>query len=89
MNQYILTMILRPDLEDKARESLLKSTVSKFGKVVKEDLWGNRDLVYPIKKNRKGYFAHFEFESDPSTIYDLDKSLKLDEDVIRYLLIRQ
>lgn len=89
MNQYILTLILKPDLDDKARDGVLSSVKEKFGKVIREDLWGNRDLVYPVRKNRKGYYAHFEFESDPSTILNLDKSLKLDEDVIRYLLIKQ
>ncbi len=88
MNQYILTLILNPDLDDKAREEVLKSVTARFGKVIKEDLWGNRDLIYSIKKQKKGYFAHYEFESDPSTIFDLDKNLKLDEDVLRYLLFR-
>lgn len=92
MNQYYLTLVLKPDLEDKAREELLsnvkKKMAGKDGKISKEDLWGNKDLAYPIKKNTKGYFAHFEFETDPAVAKDLDKNLKVEEDIIRYLLVR-
>lgn len=59
------------------------------GKLVKEDLWGARDLAYPIKKQTKGYYAHFELEGDPKVVKDLDKSLKVEEDIIGYLLVRK
>ncbi len=92
MNSYLLTLVLKPDLEDKAREELLsgvkKKMVGKDGKIEKVDLWGNKDLAYPIKKNAKGYYAHFEFETEPQMVVDLDKSLKVEEDIIRYLLVR-
>lgn len=89
MNSYYLTLVLRPDLEDKAREALLSGVKKKMaGKISKEDLWGNKDLAYPIKKNAKGYYVHFEFETDPAVAKDLDKNLKVEEDIIRYLLVR-
>lgn len=89
MNSYLLTLVLRPHLEDKVREELLAGVKKKMvGKIIKEDLWGSRDLAYPIKKNAKGYFAHFEFETEPQVVVDLDKSLKVEEDIIRYLLVR-
>ncbi len=89
MNSYQLTVVVKNDLDEKARGELLAGVTKQFGKLNKEDLWGNRDLSYPILKQTKAFYAHYEFEADPSTIFSLDKSLKLDEDVIRYLLIRQ
>ena len=59
------------------------------GKVIKEDLWGERDLVYPIKKQTKGFYAHFEIEAEGKNAKGLDKQLKLEEDILRYLLIRR
>lgn len=88
MNQYLLTLVLKNDLDEKARKELLESVSSKVGKIKKEDLWGVRDLAYPIKKQTKGFYIHLEFESDPSTISGLDKDLKVNEDVLRYLLVR-
>ena len=93
MNSYYLTLVLKPNLEEKERKELLDSMTKKLlgsdGKVVKEDLWGNRDLAYTIKKQTKGYYAHFEITADPKNAKGLDKSLKVEEDVLRYLLIKR
>ena len=93
MNSYLLTLVLNPDLEEKGRKELLDSLMKKIigdqGKVEKEDLWGERALAYPIKRYSKGFFAHFEFEADPKNTKGLDKTLKLEEDILRYLLVRQ
>lgn len=80
-------------MEEKERKTLLdslsKKLVGKDGKVEKEDLWGERPLAYPIKKNTSGFYAHFEIQADPKDTKGLDKSLKVEEDVLRYLLIRR
>ena len=110
MNSYFLTMVLKPDLEEKAREEFLESVKSKFvngsektpsapaspklrgaskASGVKVDLWGARDLAYPIKKQTKGYYVHFEFETEPKVVVDLDKSLKVEENILRFLLVRR
>ncbi|KKQ76374.1 MAG: 30S ribosomal protein S6, partial [Candidatus Daviesbacteria bacterium GW2011_GWF2_38_6] len=54
MNSYYLTLVLKPDMEEKVRKELLEGLKKKFDKVIKEDLWGLRDLAYPIKKQTKG-----------------------------------
>ena len=89
MSSYYLTLVLKPDLEEKVRKELLDTLKKKFERVVKEDLWGVKDLVYPIKKQTKGFYAHFEIEADPKAVKGLDKNLKLEEDIIRYLLVRK
>lgn len=93
MNSYLLTLVLKPDLEEKDRKALLDSIIKKItgseGKVVKEDLWGKRSLAYPIKRQTSGFYAHFEIEADPKDAKGLDKSLDLEEDVLRYLLIKR
>lgn len=88
MNNYALTLVLKADLEEKARKELLENVAKKLGKVEKEDPWGARDLVYPIKHQKKGFYVHYLFSSEPNTISALDKALKIDEDIIRYLLVR-
>lgn len=93
MNSYYLTLVLKPDLEEGKRKALLDSLVSKLvgedGKVDKEDLWGNKDLAYPIKHQAKGYIAHFEVTADPKNAKTIDNVLKNEEDILRYLLVRR
>ncbi len=88
MNQYALTLVLKNDLDEKARKELLESVTKRMGKVEKEDLWGSRDLSYKIQHQTKGYYAHYLFSSDPQAVSPLDKALKVDENILRYLLVR-
>ena len=92
MNNYLLTLVLKPEMEDAERKALLDSMIKNItgaeGKVKKEDLWGVRDLSYKIKKETKGFFAHFEIEADPASAKTLDKTLRVEEDILRYLLVR-
>ncbi len=89
MQNYQLTLLIKDSLEEKDRKALLESLIKQLGKVTKEDLWGLKDMVYPIKRSNKAFYAHFEFENEPGEIPALDKSLKLNEDILRYLLIRR
>lgn len=88
MNNYRLTLIVKENLEEKERKTLLDDVVKSFGEMRKEDLWGVRPLAYEIQHGAKGYYAHYEFSSEPNTIAALDKKLKLNEDIIRYLLLK-
>lgn len=93
MNSYLLTLVLKPKMDEKERKVLLDSVTKKItgsdGKVTKEDLWGVRTLTYPIKRETSGFYAHFEISSDPKNAKGLDKFLDLEEDILRYLLIRK
>jgi len=88
VNNYLLTLLVKNDVEEKDRLALLDNVKKAFGKLDKEDLWGVRELAYPISKQNRAFYAHFEFQSEPNTISQLDKNLKLNEDVIRYLIVR-
>lgn len=92
MNSYNLTLVLKPDLEEKERKALLDGVVKRLtgkdGKMIKEDLWGARDLAYPIKRQTKGFYAHYQLSGDPKQAKGIDKTLKVEEDILRYLLVR-
>ena len=93
MNSYYLTLVLKPNLDEKEHKALLDSMSKKLtgegGKIVKEDLWGVKPLAYTIKKQTSGFYAHFEIEADPKNAKDLDKSLRVEEDILRYLFVRK
>ncbi len=92
MNSYNLTLVLKPDLTEAERKTLLASVTKKLigedGKIDKEDMWGSKDLSYPIKKQTKGFFVHYEATTDPKNGKAIDNTLKLEEDILRYLLVR-
>ena len=56
--------------------------------VVKIDNWGRRKFAYPIDKLRDGNYILFDVELEPTAIVELERNLRLSEDVLRYLLVR-
>ena len=84
----MLTVLVKNNLDEKDRVALLDQIKKQFGNLKKEDLWGGRSLAYQIAHQDKAYFAHYEFEAEPNTISDIDKMVKLNEDIIRYLLTK-
>jgi small subunit ribosomal protein S6 len=86
---YESYMIFDGNLEDHAIEEI----ITKFENLLKKnnvdikniDRIGRRRLAYAIKKKLNGYYVCFEIISNPDFLAKLEKSLKLDENVLRYL----
>ncbi|HUV46523.1 MAG TPA: 30S ribosomal protein S6 [Candidatus Bathyarchaeia archaeon] len=93
MRPYELVFVLKPDLksgeEKRQQEKIVKLTESLEGKVKKQEVWGERQLAYPIQKFEKGVYVKFELELPEKNIREWDKKMKLEEKIIRYLLIRR
>lgn len=58
------------------------------GKVTKHEAWGLRSLTFKIKKNRKGHYVHFNIDAPSAAVVEMERQLKLNEDVIRQLTVR-
>jgi len=58
------------------------------GKVTKMEHWGLRSLTYKIKKNRKGHYVLFNIDAPSPAVVEMERQLKLNEDVIRQMTIR-
>ena len=92
MRNYEFTFIAHPDVEDEGLEGVTEK-VSRFiteggGQIDNIDQWGRRRLAYPIQKQREGYYVLMQVQLDTESIGELERNLKLTEEVIRYLLVR-
>ena len=92
MRNYELMTILKPDLEEQslqdAVERLATTIVSKGGEVASSDPWGRRRLAYPLQDYREGIYTIIQMKLDPKNADDLERSLKLNDQILRYLLVR-
>lgn len=90
--KYEMMVILMPDMgESKTAEELqeVRELITSLGgEIFDEDLWGNRKLAYSIKKQDNGYYVVLNFTLDTSKVHELEKSLILNPQVIRQLVIR-
>jgi small subunit ribosomal protein S6 len=90
-NTYELVLILDPTIEESqvadkfARlEELLKSQQAVIVNVLE---WGKRKLAYQIKKKDNGIYRVYRFEAQPSVIAEIERRLKIDEQVMRFLVV--
>ena len=51
------------------------------------DHWGKRTLAYPIKKRETGYYVVARFEADRTALPEFERAIKLDEGVLRFLVV--
>ncbi|SCA57551.1 30S ribosomal protein S6 [Candidatus Terasakiella magnetica] len=58
------------------------------GKVTKREYWGLRNIAYRMKKNRKGHYVLFNIDAPSPAIDELSRQLRLNEDVLRHLVVR-
>ena len=90
--QYELTFILgeKANLEEgNAKTEVLKKFIADHGgEVTKEEPWGRRELAYPIKRNRTGYYVTLWFSLPEDQVRMLDEELRFDESIIRSLVTK-
>jgi len=58
------------------------------GKVTKREYWGLRNISFRIKKNRKGHYVLFNLDAPPAAVAELERNMRINEDVLRYLTVR-
>lgn len=92
MREYELAFIVRPDIDDEGVTTVVDK-VSQYvqatnGEVASVDVWGRRSLAYPINKHREGVYVLVQAKMQPAGVAELERNLKLLEEVIRYMLIK-
>jgi len=58
------------------------------GEVKKREYWGLRNLAYKVNKNRKGHYVLFNLDAPSDTVTEMERLMRLNEDVLRYMTIR-
>jgi len=89
---YETVFIARQDLTENQVKDLTdrfcKVITDAKGKILKTEQWGLKTLAYKINKSRKGYYTLIESDVAGPGIIELERIMRLDEDVMRSLTIR-
>ncbi|TWT10309.1 30S ribosomal protein S6 [Reyranella sp. CPCC 100927] len=92
MPLYETVFVVRQDVAQTQVEALgtqfsdLIATMG--GQVPKKEYWGLRQLAYRMKKNRKAHYMLMNIESPPDAVKEMERTMSINEDVLRYLTIR-
>ena len=93
MNKYEIMFIVKATMESadvkKSAETYKNLIETLKGKVVEAKELGERKLAYPIKKELNGYYYVMQVEANKEAIQEFDRKIRLDETILRHLIIRQ
>lgn len=89
---YECVLIARSDITPQQVEALADQMAEVIaaggGRVGKKEYWGLRNLAYRIKKNRKGHYLLMNIDAPHPAVAEMERQLKLNEDVLRFLTVR-
>ena len=92
MPLYESVFIARQDISsgqvDTLADEMEKLILDNGGSVARREYWGLRNLAYRMKKNRKGHYVMFNLDAPSEAVQEMERNLRLHEDVLRYMTIR-
>ena len=92
MSFYENTLVAKQDLGkpelEKIKEKYNDIINNNSGKVIKIEEWGLLNLARKIKRYKKGFYIHYKFEGNKKTLNEIDKKIKIDNSIIRHLLVK-
>jgi small subunit ribosomal protein S6 len=90
---YELGFILNPEVNEEQTGVILtriSQIVSNYdGQIVRVNQWGRRRMAYPIDHHRDGHYIFMDMILTPETVAELDRTLKVSEDVLRHMVVRR
>ena len=93
MNKYELTVVVNAKIEDDVRVATVekvKEYVARYGGTVTNvDEWCKKRLAYEIQKMKEGFYYFIQFEADATAPAEIERHVRIMENVIRYLCVRQ
>jgi small subunit ribosomal protein S6 len=91
--RYESVIIFNSDLDEDAVNEQLKKVegviTAHSGAVESKVIWGRRELAYKIKKRTHGIYVVMVFNGDRTVVADLDRQLKINETVLRHIIVEK
>jgi len=92
MNNYETLFVIKPTLTDEETEAQIAKVTeileSEGAKILATNKMGMRKLAYPVAKNERGFYTIIYFNAEGSVIAELERKLKFNEDIIKYLTVK-
>lgn len=93
MNKYELTVVVNAMIEDEERAAVVdkvKAYVERFGgQITNVDEWGKKRLAYEIQKMHEGFYYFIQFEADTTAPAEIESRVRIMDNVLRFLCVRQ
>ncbi len=92
LHDYEMIVIAVPELDEQGittlNERISNWITGSGGTTPQTNVWGRRRLAYAIKKRTDGIYVQYNYQMNPSASRDLDRNLRIDEQVVRHMIVR-
>mgnify|MGYP002512489410 FL=1 len=93
MNKYELAVVISAKIEDDERaatfEKVQRIITKHGGTITNVDEWGKKRLAYEVQKMREAFYYFIQFEGEATLPAEIESRIRLMENVVRYLVVRQ
>jgi len=93
LENYEGIFIIKSEIKEEDMKKVFKvimDSVTKYGGAIKkEEPWGKRQLVYPVKKQKDGYYYKLDFSAPTEAIAKLEEVYRLNDDILRTMITRR
>lgn len=91
LREYEFTFIAKADLPEADKTKLFskyETLLTEGGEMVKRDDWGVKRLAYPIAKQFRGHYMHFDFVGKTENLAECERLMRIDENILRFLSMK-
>ena len=93
MNKYELAVVVSAKIEDEERAAVsekVKALIERFGgNVTNVDEWGKKRLAYEVQKMKEAFYYFIQFETEATAPAEIENRVRIMDNVIRFLCVRQ
>ncbi|HEY3314176.1 MAG TPA: 30S ribosomal protein S6 [Bacillota bacterium] len=93
MRKYEVMFVIRPELDEEKTTAVIEKfqnlLTAQGATVTKVEKWGKRRLAYEVKGLFEGFYVVLQFDGEAEAAAELERVLKITDEVIRHLIIRQ
>ncbi len=93
MNKYELALVVSAKVDDEVRNATIEKAKEYItalnGTITNVDEWGKKKLAYEIQKMSEGFYYFIQFDAEPSVPGELEQRLRIMDNVLRYLCVKQ
>lgn len=91
LREYEFTVITKADLPEATQTELFNRYEQYLkkdgGEIIQKEVWGVKRMTFPIKKEHRGNYVIYDCLSDPANITEIERLMRIDDNVLRYLTV--
>ena len=92
LREYEFTLVAKADMPEPDKQKLFNGYEEILkrggGELIKRDDWGSKRLAFPIRKNFRGHYVFYDCASTPDNIAECERLLRIDDNVLRFLVVK-